>query len=84
MTASTIFLLLLVLACPLMMIWMMRGGHGHGDHGHSEGDRHDHSDGPAERKSAAELRRQRDELERLIEWRQAEEQEPTPLATGRR
>jgi len=84
MTASTVFFLLLVLACPLMMMWMMRGGHGHGGHGHSEGDRHDHSDGPAERESAAELRRQRDELERLIERRQAEKQESTPLETGRR
>ena len=24
---------LLILACPLMMIFMMRGGHGHGAHG---------------------------------------------------
>lgn len=24
---------LLILACPLMMVFMMRGGHGHGAHG---------------------------------------------------
>jgi len=67
-----------------MMMWMMRRGHGHGGHGHGGGDSHDHSNSSAERKSAAELRRQRDELERLIERRQAEEQESTPLETGRR
>jgi hypothetical protein len=28
--------LLLVLACPLAMFFMMRGGHGHGGHSHAE------------------------------------------------
>ena len=34
---SAYLFLLLVLACPLLMWWMMRGGHGHGGHGHNEG-----------------------------------------------
>jgi hypothetical protein len=33
---STLLLLLLVLACPLLMWWTMRGGHGHGGHVHDE------------------------------------------------
>ena len=61
MTASTIFLLLLVLACPLMMVLMMRG------HGHGGG--HDHEPEPREA-STDDLRRRRDELERLIEERE--------------
>ena len=64
MTASTLFFLVLVLACPLMMIFMMRGGHGHGGghagHGHGG---HDHELAPREG-STAELRRQRDDLDR--------------------
>lgn len=38
---STVLLILLILACPLMMLFMMRGGHGHGGHahgGHAHGD----------------------------------------------
>jgi hypothetical protein len=59
-TASTLFLLLLLLACPLMMVFMMRGGHGHGGHSHGG---HDHA---GERASLEELRRRRDELDREI------------------
>ena len=33
---SAYLFLLLVLACPLLMWWMMRGGHGHGGHAHNE------------------------------------------------
>jgi hypothetical protein len=70
MTASTIFVLLLVLACPLMMVWMM-GGHGHGGG-------HDHEPEPREA-STDDLRRRRDELERLIEEREQDsERELTP------
>ena len=54
---SAYLFFLLVLACPLLMWWMMRGGHGHGGHAHS------HSDGPA---SVDDLRRRRDELDRQI------------------
>src|SRR5512133_1254321 len=62
MTASTIFVLLLVLACPLMMVLMMRG------HGRHAGSR-DQEAGPREA-STDELRRRRAELDRLIEERE--------------
>ena len=58
----------LVLVCPLMMIWMMRG-HGHG-HGHGTGD-HDHRRRNDYRAASTdELRRQRDELEGTIAERE--------------
>lgn len=76
MTASTIFLLLLVLACPLMMVLMMRG-HGHGGGGH------DHGPEPREA-STDDLRRRRDELERLIgEREQDSERASTPSGSRR-
>jgi hypothetical protein len=71
--------LLLVLACPLMMIFMMRG-HGHGGHGQSEGHTghggchgsHGAHNGRAHQREAIDdLRRQRDELDKQIaerEW----------------
>lgn len=76
MTWSTAFFILFVLACPLMMFWMMRGGHGHGGHGHaphSHGDHNGHMDVGTQRASTDDLRRQRDELDRLIEEREQEE-----------
>jgi hypothetical protein len=51
---------LLVLACPLMMIFMMRGMHGHG--GHTQAD----PKPPRERMSLDELKHDRDELNELI------------------
>ena len=82
MTASTIFFVLLVLACPLMMMLMMRGGHGHG--GHSQGT-HDHQAEPREA-STEDLRRQRDELDRKIEQREGSqfEREREPTVWGSR
>lgn len=60
--------MLLLLACPLLMMWMMRGGHGAGGHaGHGSG--HDHSQAEDAEPSVDELRRRRDELDRLIEER---------------
>lgn len=53
--------LLLLLACPLMML-MMHGRHGHGSHDHGAGD-----DGA----STQDLRRRRDELDRLIDERES-------------
>jgi hypothetical protein len=50
--------ILLILACPLMMIFMMRGGHGHGGHADMHG-----STGTREPSSLDELRRRRDELD---------------------
>jgi hypothetical protein len=72
-TVSTVAVLLLVLACPLMMVLMMRGhghGGGHGREGHAgSGDHQAEPRGV----STDELRRRRDELERLIEGREEEE-----------
>jgi len=74
----------LVLACPLMMIWMMRGGDGHGGHaGHGGGVYGGHHDGPhAKEVSTQDLRCQRDELERLIEEREQSESERELEPTG--
>jgi hypothetical protein len=85
MSASTVFLLLLILACPLMMILMMRGGHGHsgGHAGHRGGlhDGHDHASEP-EPDSTQELRRRRDEVDRLIAQRERSEAERELWPTG--
>jgi hypothetical protein len=64
------------LACPLMMIFMMRGGLGHGGHDHRR------EAGARETKSTSELRREREELDRLIEEREREEETPTPVGNG--
>lgn len=77
MTASTIFVLLLVLACPLMMVLMMRG------HGGGHAGSRDHEADPGDA-STDELRRRRDELDRLIEDReQGSERELTPTRSRR-
>ena len=60
---SNYVFLLLVLACPLLMWLMMRGGHGHGGHAHG----HAHAHGPA---SLNDLRRRREELDREIAARE--------------
>ena len=81
---NSLFLLFL-LACPLMMFFMMRGMHGgqggdaSGGHAHGSGFSHDHSDKDANA-SLDDLRRQRAELDRQIEEREAEEQ--SPIASG--
>ena len=58
---------LLVLACPLMMVFMMRGGHGHG--GHTRG-----SSGAQDPSSLDELHRRRDELDQEIAAREGLEE----------
>lgn len=73
------YLLLLILACPLMMVFMMRGHGGHGggyadraDRGHAEEHTgHGHSDSSA--RGIDELRRQREKLDGEIEARLADE-----------
>jgi len=68
--------LLLVLACPLMMVWMMRGGHGaHGAGGH-DSSHHEEPQGSLE-----ELRARRDELDRVIEERESSERAPAGVGT---
>ena len=75
MSSQTIFLLLLLLACPLLMVCMMRGGHGahsagdHSGHGCGHGG-HNHASEGAE-PSLDELRRRRDDLDREIEERES-------------
>ena len=75
MNIGTALFLLLILACPLMMVFMMRGHGGHaGGHPH-----HDPSTA-----SVDDLRRQRDELDREIATREDGngcEDERSPLLT---
>jgi len=56
---SAYVFLLLVLACPLLMWLMMRGGHGHGGHSNT-----------GKPRSIADLRHRRDELDREIAARE--------------
>ena len=56
---SSYLFLLLVLACPLMMIFMMRGMHGHGGNAQAEPK-------PREQMSLDELKQERDKLNGLI------------------
>ena len=71
--------LVLVLACPLMMVLMMRG-HGQGGHAHGADDGRSHHERERwpELTSTAELLRQRDALDRLIEERES----VTPVGGG--
>ena len=83
---SQYLFLLLILACPLMMIFMMRGMHGgqsgNADGGHTHGMAggcHSHADSSSGT-TLDDLRRQREDLDRQIEEREAEEQ--TPVGSG--
>jgi Protein of unknown function (DUF2933) len=63
-----------VLICPLMMLWMMRG-HGHG-HGHGRGaDEHEYHRNGQAHASTDELRRQRADLDRQIAEREQYERD---------
>jgi hypothetical protein len=70
---------LLILACPLMMIFMMRGGHGHGGHGghmghgQTEGADSSREDCEHDNRSIDELKHQRAEIDRAIAEREAAE-----------
>ncbi len=68
MQPGTVLILLLLLACPLMMLFMHRGGHG-GHASHGEGDSHVHgaADETSGTGSLDELRRRRDELDAKID-----------------
>lgn len=77
MNVGALFFLLLILACPLMMVWMMRGrGHGSG---------HDHAHGATGALrgggSLDELRRRRAELDaEIARFEEAETEQKTPAA----
>ena len=65
---EALFFILILLACPLMMLFMMRG-HGRGqEHGGHTGNGRD-----VHRASSSDLRRRRDELDREIERRERDE-----------
>ena len=72
---SNYLFFLLILACPLAMVFMMRGMHG--GHG-GDGGRGEKESGV----SLDELHRQRDQLDREIEKRKSEEETPTPVGGG--
>lgn len=80
MELATLLFLLLILACPLMMVWMMRGHGGHGAHGSG----HDHVRGPADEASGTRsldaLRRARADLDDQIERLERSDTETTTPA----
>lgn len=85
-----------VLICPLMMLWMMRGGHGHGGHGHGGHGGHGHGEhnhdlddahAPLMReRSTRGLHELRDEIERMIDEREQADREHSEggIAAGSR
>ena len=85
MIASSVspLLLVLLLACPLMMLFMMRGGHGHGhggqgqDHagGCHDGEHGSEDTGARTQSTLDELRDQRDDLDARIQALEDEEAE---------
>lgn len=80
---SELLVLFLVLACPIAMWLMMRGGHGHVDHARG---RSPHDPDAVRRvgttMSTEELRARRDELDRLIVGREEQrEREETGAGT---
>lgn len=93
MDAGSLIYLLLILACPVAMIFMMKGMHGaHGAHSREKGHSHSEQDGShaccrsgsdhrQENLSLDDLRARRAELEREISER--EYQEGAPVELGR-
>lgn len=84
MELGTLLFLLLILACPLMMVWMMRGHGGHGGHA-SHGTGHGHIHGDADEMSGTgsldELRRRRAELDaEIAQLEPSETETKTPAA----
>ena len=82
MEIGSLLFLLILLACPLMMVWMMRGHSGHGGPA-SHGDGHGHTDCPTGEMSGSleELRRMRAELDvEIAQLEHTETKTKTPAA----
>jgi TolA-binding protein len=56
-----------ILICPLMMLFMMRGMHGHSQHPAEKGATDVHGIGDASEDQLVELREQRDQLEARVD-----------------
>ena len=82
MNAGTLLILLLLLACPLGMLFMHRGDHGgHASHGVNLDHMHGGVDETSGTASLDELRRQRDALEAdIAELERSESETKTPAA----
>jgi hypothetical protein len=84
MEFGTLLVPLLVLACPLMMVWMMRGGHGghsHASHGPGHGHTHAGGGDVPGGGSLDELRHKRAELDaEIAQLEEAEIETKTPAA----
>lgn len=78
MDVGTLFLVLLLLACPLMMVFMHRGGHGmHAGHEHSQVVDADASNSAP----LAELRSRRAEIDvEIARLEEAASEEKSPTA----
>ena len=81
MEIGTLLFLLLILACPLMMVWMMRGHGGHASHGAGHGHMPDDADEMSAAGSLDDLRRRRSELDtEIAQLEQEESKTRTPAA----
>ena len=80
MELGTLLILLLVLACPLMMVFMHRGGHGgHASHGEGHGHMQGAVDEVSDTGSLDELRSRRAELDtEIAQLEQSETETKTP------
>lgn len=84
MEAGTLLILLLLLACPLLMLFMHRGGHG-GHASRGQDGRHVHGSDDEASGSLEELRRRRTELDAAIaklEQAETQTETETPVAVG--
>jgi TolA-binding protein len=61
-----------ILICPLMMLFMMRGMHGHGTHPAEKGTTDTQGIGGSGDDQVAELREQRDQLEARVDELEAQ------------
>jgi len=80
MELGTLLFLLILLACPLMMVWMMRGHGGRASHGGGHSQMHVATDGTSGTNSLDELRRRRAQLDAEIAQLEQSETETTTSA----